>query len=144
MLAAQERSRAAGLLSGEPQVLTQGGLLFVGSNAFAIDSALIKSGMARSATVDANNFLYTVKAYQLFSVVADIPKFKAETLLIPVASDKLFPPEFSQRAAEQLRAAGKYAEVFVIPGDGGHLDGVTRVVLADQAIRKLLQRPDAF
>jgi hypothetical protein len=28
--------------------------------------------------------------------------------------------------------------------DGGHLDGVTRVLLADQAIRRLLQRPDAF
>ncbi len=113
-------------------------------NAFAAESALLQMGKSRAATVDANHFLYTVKAYQLFSVVDRLPSFKAEVLMIPASSDKLFPPEFSRRAVEQLRAAGKYVEYFVIEGDGGHFDGLARVTQASDVIQKFLKRKPAF
>jgi homoserine O-acetyltransferase len=129
-----------GRRSADPKAPVEAALV----NNFAVDAALIKAGMNRATSVDANNFLYTAKAYELFSVVPQIAKFKADILLIPVASDKLFPPSYSRRAVEQLHAAGKHAEVFVLESDGGHLDGVTHVSVAEKAIRDLLKRPALF
>jgi hypothetical protein len=37
-------------------------------------------------------------------------------------TDLVSPPEMSQKAAAKLRGLGTSAEVFVIEGDGGHLD----------------------
>jgi hypothetical protein len=46
----------------------------------------------------------------------------------------------SQRAAERYRAQGGVAEVVVIEGDGGHLDGVLNVAKQAEAIRAFLAR----
>lgn len=66
------------------------------------------------------------KANQLFNVEDDAAQIKAKFLFIPAQSDLVFPPEMSKKAAEKLRGLGKSADVFVIEGDGGHLDGCWR------------------
>ena len=50
----------------------------------------------------------------------------------------IFPPELSERAAARYRAQGGVAEVAVIDGDGGHLDGVLAVAKQGEAIRAFL------
>ena len=65
---------------------------------------------------------------------------KAKILFVPVSSDAIFPPELSRRAAERYKAQGGVAEVAVIEGDGGHLDGVLNVAKQGEAIRAFLAR----
>jgi homoserine O-acetyltransferase len=109
-------------------------------NKFAIEDTLVKAGIARAKTTDANNTLYMAKANQLFNVEADADKIKAKVLFIPAKSDLIFPPEMSRKAAEKLRAMGKSAEVVEIDGDGGHLDGVLNIARAGEAIRAFLAK----
>jgi homoserine O-acetyltransferase len=109
-------------------------------NAFAIQDAIEKAGVARAATTDANSMIYTVKANQLYNLGEDVRKMKAKILFVPAKSDLIFPPELSQRAAERYRAQGGTAEVAVIDGDGGHLDGVFNVAKQGDAIRAFLAR----
>ena len=109
-------------------------------NMFTIEDALNKAGAARAATTDANSMLYTAKANQLYNLGDDVKKMKAKILFVPARSDLLFPPELSQRAAERYRAQGGVAEVAVIDGDGGHLDGVLNVARQGEAIRAFLAR----
>lgn len=110
------------------------------NNRFASEDAFTKSGVARAVTTDANNKIYMAKANQLFNVEDDAAKIKAKFLFIPAQSDLVFPPEMSQKAAAKLRGHGKSAEVFVIEGDGGHLDGVLAVSKAADVIRAFLAK----
>ncbi len=110
------------------------------NNRFASEDAFTKSGVARAVTTDANNKIYMAKANQLFNVEDDAVKIKAKFLFIPAQSDLVFPPEMSQKAAAKLRGLGKSAEVFVIEGDGGHLDGVLAVNKAAEVIRAFLAK----
>jgi homoserine O-acetyltransferase len=110
------------------------------ANLFTIEDALNKAGAARAATADANSILYTAKANQLYNLGDDVKKIKAKLLFIPAKSDLLFPPELAQRAAERYRAQGGTAEVAVIDGDGGHLDGVLNVARHGDAIKAFLAR----
>ncbi len=110
-------------------------------NAFAIEDALMKAGLGRAKTADANSMLYTSKANQLYRLTDDEVKgMKAKILFVPASSDMIFPPELSKRAAERYRAQGGVAEVAVIEGDGGHLDGVFSVAKQGEAIRAFLAR----
>lgn len=110
-------------------------------NPFAIEDALMKAGLARSKTADANSMLYTSKANQLYRLSdAEVKGIKAKILFVPAASDSIFPPEMSQRAAERLKAQGGVAEVAVIEGDGGHLDGLFNVAKQGEAIRAFLAK----
>ena len=110
-------------------------------NAFAIEDALAKAGLARAKTTDANAMLYTAKANQLYRLSDDeVRGIKAKILFVPASSDSIFPPELSRRAAERFRAQGGVAEVVVIEGDGGHLDGVFNVARQGEAIRAFLLR----
>jgi len=52
----------------------------------------------------------------------------------------IFPPELSRRAAERYRAQGGVAEVAIIEGDGGHLEGVLNVAKQGDAIRAFLAK----
>ncbi len=61
-------------------------------------------------------------------------------VFVPVASDLVFPPEFSQKAAAKFRAQGGTAEVFVLEGDRGHLDGVIGIGKAADAIRAFMSK----
>jgi homoserine O-acetyltransferase/O-succinyltransferase len=109
-------------------------------NLYAIEDGLYKGAAARAKTVDANHFLYTAKANQLFSVAADAKKIKARFLFVPAKSDLIFPPWIVRGAADTLRAQGNVVEVFEIDGDGGHYDGVFQISKAAAAIRDFLSR----
>jgi homoserine O-acetyltransferase len=108
---------------------------------FAIEDALEKAGKARAKTTDANSFLYTSKANQLYRLSEDeVKAIKAKILFVPASTDEIFPPEMSQRAAARFKALGGTAEVAVIEGDGGHLDGLFNVGRQGEAIRAFLAR----
>ena len=68
--------------------------------------------------------------------VTDIPNFERMTDLERLQLAE----ELSQRAAERYRAQNGVAEVVVIDGDGGHLEGVLNVAKQDEAIRAFLAR----
>lgn len=110
------------------------------NNVFAIEDALAKAGAARARTTDANSMIYMSKANQLYNLGDDVKKMKAKILFVPASSDLIFPPELSRRAAERYRAQGGAAEIAVIEGDGGHLDGVLAVAKQGDAIRAFLAR----
>jgi homoserine O-acetyltransferase len=109
-------------------------------NRFLIEDTLTKAGFARAATTDANNKIYMAKANQLFNVEGELEGMKAKILFVPSQSDLIFPPEFSRKAAERYKAMGRTAEVFMIEGDGGHLDGVVNIAKAGEAIRTFLAK----
>jgi len=109
-------------------------------NRFAIEDTLNKAGATRAKSIDANSMIYTAKANQLYNLGDDVKKIKAKILFIPAASDGVFPPELSKRAAERYRAQGGVAEVAIIEGDGGHLEGVFNVAKQGEAIRAFLAK----
>ncbi len=110
------------------------------NNVFAIEDALAKAGAVRSKSVDANSMIYMAKANQLYNLGDDVKKMKAKILFVPASSDLIFPPEMSKRAAERYKAQGGVAEVAVIEGDGGHLDGVLSIAKQGEAIRAFLAK----
>ena len=110
-------------------------------NAYAIEDTLAKAGIARAKAVDANSMIYMSKANQLYHLSdEEVKRIKAKILFVPAASDLVFPPELAKRAAERRRAQGGTAEVFVIDGDGGHLDGLLAIAKAGEAIRAFLAK----
>jgi homoserine O-acetyltransferase len=110
------------------------------ANMFGIEDALNKVGAARTSTTDANSMIYMAKANQLYNLGDDVKKIKARILFVPAKSDLIFPPELSQKAAERYKAQGGVAELAIIEGDGGHLDGVLNVAKQGEAIRAFLAR----
>ena len=111
------------------------------SNLFAIEDTLDKAGKTRAKTTDANSFIYTSKANQLYRLSdEEVKSIKAKILFVPASSDGIFPPELSQRAAARFKAQGGVAEVAVIEGDGGHLDGLLNVAKQGEAIRAFLAK----
>ena len=109
-------------------------------NTYLIEDALQKAGMARARSSDANNNIYMAKANQLYNVESEIGQIKAKILFVPASSDLVFPPEFARKAAERFKAQGGRAEVFVIEGDRGHLDGVVGITKAGAAIQDFLSK----
>jgi len=110
-------------------------------NLYAIEDTLAKAGAARAKTVDANSMIYMSKANQLYHLTdEEVRGIKAKILFVPASSDLVFPPELAKRAAERYRAQGGSAEVFVIEGDGGHLDGLLAIAKAGETIRAFLAR----
>ena len=110
-------------------------------NLYAIEDTLMKTGLARAKSADANSIIYTSKANQLYRLTdGEVKAMKAKILFLPAASDMIFPPELSRRAAERYRAQGGVAEVVIIEGDGGHLEGVLNVAKQGDAIRAFLAK----
>jgi homoserine O-acetyltransferase/O-succinyltransferase len=109
-------------------------------NAYAIEDALGTAGAARAASTDANSMIYMAKANQLYNLGDDVKKIRAKILFVPAKSDLIFPPDLSQRAADRYRAQGGAAEVAIIDGDGGHLEGISNVAKQGDAIRAFLAR----
>jgi homoserine O-acetyltransferase len=107
---------------------------------FPIEAAREKAGRARAGTTDADSMIYTAKANQLYNLENDGAKIKAKILFVPARSDLIFPPSLSMRAAARYKAQGGTAEVAVIEGDGGHLDGVLEVARQGEAIRAFLAK----
>jgi len=110
-------------------------------NQFAIEDAIMKAGVGRSRTADANSIIYTSKANQLYRLSDDEVKgMKARILFVPAKTDTIFPPALSERAAARYRAQGGVAEVVVIDEDGGHNDGVFEVAKQGDAIKAFLAK----
>jgi homoserine O-acetyltransferase len=113
-------------------------------NKYKVQDTLDKAGAARAATADANSFLYLVRANQLYRVgqgatlEEGVVRIKAKVLAIPASSDRLLFPEYTTTMLEMLKKQGVYTELFTIEGDGGHLDGVTDIAKAGEAIRAFL------
>lgn len=105
-------------------------------NKFKIEAVLDAAGASRAKVVDANNFLYLVKANQL--VKADPSKIKAPTLLVYTPTDLIFPEPWIQRTAAAIKAAGTPVETVAITGPNGHLNGVLHIAQAGQKIAEFL------
>jgi homoserine O-acetyltransferase len=109
-------------------------------NLFSIQSGLTASGQARARTTDANSLIYTSKSQQLYNLGDDVKRIKAKVLFAPAKTDLIFPPEFSRRAMERLRAQGNTVEFFEIDGTNGHLDGLLSIGKAADTIRAFLDK----
>jgi homoserine O-acetyltransferase len=109
---------------------------------FQIEAALQGGGQARARSTDANSVLYTVKANQLYRLSeAEIKGIQAKILFLPAASDMIFPPALSERAMQRFKALGGRAEMVVLAGHGGHLDGVLALTQAGEVIRRFIETP---
>ena len=109
-------------------------------NQFQIESVLNSAGMVRAATTDANHMIYMSKANQLYRLSeAEVKGITAKILFVPASSDLIFPPELSKRALERFRGQGGRADLFVIEGEGGHLDGVFAIAKAADAIKRFIE-----
>jgi homoserine O-acetyltransferase len=108
------------------------------ANEFKADAMLEKLAADRAQTTDANHFLYTVRACKLYDARSRIHLSKAKYLFMPAETDLIFPPRLSEDAIAALRAAGRQAELFVLRGTGGHMDGLTQMPQARQVLYKFL------
>jgi homoserine O-acetyltransferase len=110
------------------------------TNLFSIEDALTKSGRARAGANDAGHFVWTAKANALYNVDKDAKRIKAKVLFLPASTDLLFPPEFSRKAAEKLRAQGNHVEFYEIEGTNGHLDGIFSIGKVADRIKAFLEK----
>lgn len=115
-------------------------------NTFAIQDAITKAGAGRAKISDANHFLYLTKIIQLYrignanTVEEGIKPIKAKVMFVPASSDVLFFPSYSKNASEILKKNGIKSEIVEIPGDGGHIDGITDIARVGENIRTFLSR----
>jgi homoserine O-acetyltransferase len=106
---------------------------------FRIVESLNQVGAARAELLDANSMIYMARAVALYRLTdAEIGAIRAKILFVPAASDLLFPPGLSTEALARFRARGGRGELFVLQGDGGHLDGLFEIAQAGPAIRRFL------
>jgi homoserine O-acetyltransferase/O-succinyltransferase len=106
---------------------------------YKIEAFLDEAGAARAKNADANHFLYLTKASQTMDVSADIGKIKAKFLFLPAAGDLLFPPEQSAFWAEELKKQGLSANVKILAGPLGHLNGVNLINQAAAEIKSFIE-----
>jgi homoserine O-acetyltransferase len=110
-------------------------------DAALIEKAFDERARARAEKVDPNSILYTARAIQTFNVEEKAKDVKAEVLFIPAEKDMIFPVEISEAAARKLCSLGKKAEVVVLKGRGGHLDGLSRIADVSKEITAFMERP---
>lgn len=109
------------------------------ANQFRIQEAFHSVASVTQRVVDGNHMIYMARANQLYNVEDKIDRIKARILFCPAATDLVFPPAFSLAAAERFRAMGGVAQVAMIEGDGGHLDGLYNVAKVAGAIRAFIE-----
>ena len=107
------------------------------ANKFKVEAELDNLTARRAATVDANQFLYLVKANQLAS--ADISRIKAPTLAITTPGDAIFYPARVEQAVAQLKANGTEVELAQVTGPNGHWNGVFGISQAGEKIGAFLK-----
>lgn len=106
---------------------------------FKADAMLGAMAAERANLIDANHFLYMVRAYKLFNVAPRIHLSRAKYLFLPAEGDLLFPPHMALAAVRSLQAAGCEASMFVLRGGGGHVDGLTQMHQATEVIHCFLE-----
>jgi homoserine O-acetyltransferase len=92
----------------------------------------------RAAVVDANHFLYLVKANQLAS--ADISRIKAPTFAITTPGDAIFFPARVEEALAKLRGNGTEVDTAQVTGPNGHWNGVIAIAQVGERIRSFLAK----
>jgi homoserine O-acetyltransferase len=110
---------------------------------FALDAALEAGAAARARQSDANSFLYLVRANQLFlneyeGLDAALARSRARWLLLPSQGDRLFTADYAAELLAALRRAGRPVAEQRLQGEQGHLEGVTGIGQAGEAIRGFL------
>lgn len=110
-------------------------------SAAEIEKAFDERAKARASKVDANSVIYTARAIQTFNVEEKAKDIKAEVLFIPAEKDMIFPVEISENAAKSLCDLGKVAEVVVLKGRGGHLDGLGKIQDVSKELAQFIERP---
>jgi homoserine O-acetyltransferase len=106
-------------------------------NKFKVEAELDAFVARRVATVDANNFLYLVKANQLAS--AEISRIKAPIFAISTPTDAIFNPARIDEALGKMRANGTAVESAQVTGPNGHWNGVFSIAQAGERIRSFLK-----
>jgi homoserine O-acetyltransferase len=106
-------------------------------NKFKVEAELDAFVARRVATVDANNFLYLVKANQLAS--ADISRIKAPTFAVTSPTDAIFYPARVEEALAKMKANGTAVESAQVTGPNGHWNGVFSISQVGEKIRSFLQ-----
>ena len=107
-------------------------------NRFAVELGIEELSELRAAAVDANNFLYLVKANQLQG--ADASRIRCPALLVYAPDDLIFSEEWVLRTAHAIADAGNHVETFVLNGPYGHLNGLACIGQAGAAIARFLER----
>lgn len=115
-------------------------------NEYAVCAWLDALARDRAQVVDANNFLYTQRANELFAVGGastlkdGMRSITAKALVIAARGDEILPPSFARAAYDALVEQGNDATFFEIAGSMGHLDGVLSIAQAGEAIAAFLAR----
>jgi homoserine O-acetyltransferase/O-succinyltransferase len=107
-------------------------------NGFAVTAWLDALAAARAPFIDANNFLYTQRANELFAI--DVERVKARSLLVAAKGDEILPSSYTRKAYESLLAGGTEASYVEISGQMGHYDGIYSIAQAGDAIAGFLAR----
>lgn len=105
---------------------------------FNADAMLGAMAAERASLIDANHFLYMVRAYKLFNVVPRIHLSQAKYLFLPAEGDLLFPPYMAEAAVRTLQDAGREASLFILRGTGGHVDGLSQMHQASALVHDFL------
>jgi homoserine O-acetyltransferase len=114
-------------------------------NQFLVEDALLKAGLARIKTADANSMLYMNKASVLFDIGHEygsfeeaVKRIQAKVLMIGADTDILFPSYQIKESVEAFKKMGKIASYFELKSAFGHLGGLLNITQASEAITKIL------
>ncbi len=111
------------------------------NNQYLAQAAIGAQAAASGAITDANHLIYMAKTCCSYDVRSRIGEARARFLFLPAESDLIFLPSMSEEAVAQIRAAGGEAEIRLLAGNGGHLDGLSRITQAREQIAEFLARP---
>jgi homoserine O-acetyltransferase len=108
------------------------------ANKFKVEAALDQLVATRAAVVDANHFLYLVKANQL--TAADPSRIKAPALIVYTPTDAIFFSGRVEEAAKKIAANGTPVETAQVTGPNGHYNGLFALGQVGDKIRAFLAR----
>ena len=117
------------------------------AHGYAAQAYMAATVAASVALGDANSFLYTARANELFSVGGEsaledgLKKIKAKVLLVPSVNDQMLPPGPIRKVRDLLQAQGNAVDYFELTGPCGHLDGALGIGQAAEAIAGFLGKP---
>lgn len=99
----------------------------------------------RAAAWDRERYVAMARTWQRFDLTAGYPdraaalrRIRARVLLLPVSTDLIFPPEYSESFAAELRELGVDATCAPIASHGGHLAAVAECGILEGSMRAFL------
>lgn len=116
------------------------------ANSYKVSNYFDTFANMRSEFVDANHFLYIVKANQLYSAghnqdnfLDGIKNIKAPTLLIYSDLDVVFYPDEIKTTRDLIKANGAKIKTLKLSGTSGHLDGLLQIHKLSDKIKKFIE-----